>query len=1077
MRKRTWVLVACLAACAPPPFDDTRQPADTGSFGTIAATLVCKRLAYLADRANGDGTFDVSGEAYRAFCRGGGGAPANAFPEVVAFGADRARLIAALDTSFPPPLLTPLQGLLTTGGFLALYDDDTIVGATQSLADLMGEMSADAEFRAAMARLDARRGQRPPIPALGALRVVARYPALDAFLVALPPAIAPGGAAHDGFQNLLVAASRELADTGMVADRADPERTLNLAVGLLLTESPGFSSTRPRWLARRDARGLPIVDTIAPPYVDKDGDGLADVDATGQRFVDAAGAPIAAPTPFAVPGVADATPRDARGRAAVYRYVDVDRTLLGALARDTFELLSPSRGTGLDLLRGSAALLGPRQTATRSYTRGGPLSYLGFDASRASLLDMVYAHLDMLAEPGIDDTLGVLRALVADHEPEAARLLEAILATNDLAKEFPGAALAPGSPLYDDLIPVVNEILAVPGLTEDVLRALEAPETRDLADRFAKLMTYRDRIDFDPDSQAVIGSFATPVDRSQSDSGFNRSLFQRILHLIHDSDGHAICNKDGAIIRLFGIPLSFPYNACDLMQIDDLAVFYLQSIAYAKDAQGRVLHDSDGRPMSKALLPLNLPGWMQPLATDGLLELSSGIDGFRWHPTPQALNRVLFLDPAPSFIESVLDPAVCADGDRYIDQHPSSLAALELEDTYTAIRPIVQAFADHDAEHLFVNVLSVLHSHWPSRQSVQHQNTNPGGHGYAWRSNVASYEPLIVRVVADGKLWPALTESAPVVDAIVVNGKQAPAVMASHVRWLFGPRPGLAKRGGATTTTTEDGRPVTTLSPWHLLADAYKGKRAALDAAGDEGKLWDRAGGEVLDLLARADDSGGVWRFRNPRFRGMALLLVDFLRGRVAAHRPTLDDWLHREMPGRIQEILTGPVYAGAADFVLSLSAVPAAREALENLGQHLLSGGEPTDVTLTVAADLLQWFADDPDLVPLVHLAGKALDPAGGLVDAHLAFLTRARAVDTGGVVAAVLANLFAEPEPGRTADATIVDTICDVNRRHPAADLGQALSADDYGSVFDTVGTFLTDEKRGLRRFVDIVENRRLP
>ncbi|HKA90772.1 MAG TPA: hypothetical protein VKE22_24085 [Haliangiales bacterium] len=1076
MRRAPWGLLACLAACAPPAFDDTREPADTGSFGTIAYTLICKRLAYLADRADGSGTYDVTGATYRAFCRVGGAAPPNAYPEVVALGAGRARLIGALDTAFPASFLGPLQGLLTANGFLALYDDGTIVGASQTLADLMKAMAGDAEFRAAMAQLDARRGMRPPIPALGALRVVARYPDLDAFLLAVPPAIAPGGAAHDEFQHLVVAASRELADTGTVARRADPERTLNLAIQLLLTESPSFPSARPRWLARRDARGLPVVATIAPPYVDKDGDGLADVNATGS-FVDAAGAPIASPTPFPVAGAADAAPRDAFGRAALYRYVDVDRTLLGAVARDAFDLLSPSRGTGLDLLRASAVLLGARRTTTRAYAHAAPLTYRGFDASGAALLDMIYAYLDLLADPGIDDTLGLLRALVADHEHEASRLLEAILATNDLGKQFPGAALEPGSPLYDDLVPVANQILAVPGLAEDVLRALEAPETRDLAARFGELMTYKDRIDFDPSTQATIGSFRTPVDRTATDSGFNRSLFQRILHLIHDSDGHAICNKDGAIIRLFGIPLSLPYNACDLMRIDDLAVFYVQSIAYAKDAQGRVLYDSDGRPLPKALLPLNLPSWMRPLTTDGLLEFSSGIDGFRWHPTPQALNRVLFLDPSPSFIASVLDPPTCADGDRYIDQHPGSLAALELKDTYAPIRPLVQAFADHDAEHLFVAVLSVLHKHWPSRRSLQHQHTNPVGYGYAWQSNVASYEPLIARMIADAKLWPAITESAATVDAIVVNGKNAPAVLASHGRWVFGPRPGLAKRGGATTTTTEDGRPVATLSPWHLLADAYKAKRAALAAAGDEGKLWDRAGGEVLDLLARGDATGGGWRFRNPRFRGMTLLLIDFLRGRVAAHRGTLDDWLHREMPARVEEVMTGPVYAGAADFVLSLSSAPSARAALESLGQHLLSGGEPTDVTLTVAGDLLQWFADDPDLVPLVHMAGKALDPAGGLVDAHLTFLAKARAVDTRTVVATVLSNLFDQPGPGLTADAAIVDAICDVNRTSPVADRGKPLGADDYGRVFDVVGTFLSDEKRGLRRFVDIVEDRHLP
>src|SRR5262249_7427659 len=142
------------------------------------------------------------------------------------------------------------------------------------------------------------------------------------------------------------------------------------------------------------------------------------------------------------------------------------------------------------------------------------------------------------------------------------------------------------------------------------------------------------------------------------------------------------------------------------------------------------------------------------------------------------------------------------------------------------------------------------------------------------------------------------------------------------------------------------------------------------------------------------------------------------------------------------EEVLTGPVYAGAADFVVAVTAVPEARAALESLGQYLVGGGEPGDVTLTVAADLLQWFADDPDLVPVVHAAGKAIDPAGGLVDAHLAFLARARSADTAKVVATVLANLYAEPAPGRPADTSIVDTICDVNRARPALDRGAPLT-----------------------------------
>jgi hypothetical protein len=259
--------------------------------------------------------------------------------------------------------------------------------------------------------------------------------------------------------------------------------------------------------------------------------------------------------------------------------------------------------------------------------------------------------------------------------------------------------------------------------------------------------------------------------------------------MLNDSAGHRFCNRDGAIITFFGFPTTFPYDECELLYIDDLAVFFVQSIAYAKDAQGRVLHDEHGRPLPKALLPIDLPGYLEPFVDDDLMEGQAGIDGFRFHPTPQALARTLFLSPPPDFIADVMDPAVCKDGDRYQSQHSGSLAALELNGTYDQIRPLVQAFADHDAERLFVDVLVVLHSHWPSRNSLQHQGTNPGGHGYAKRSDIHAWEPLVARVLEEDALWSALTSGAATLNAIQLpSGRMAPEVLAAKARHVFGPQ-------------------------------------------------------------------------------------------------------------------------------------------------------------------------------------------------------------------------------------------------------------------------------------------------
>src|SRR5215468_6176932 len=91
------------------PIDTTRVPVDTGSFGTTVYTLACKRLAYGADRADGDPTVDVAGDAYRDYCRKGTGLPAKPYPSVQALGDRRPDLIAAVDVSFPKSFLDPLQ--------------------------------------------------------------------------------------------------------------------------------------------------------------------------------------------------------------------------------------------------------------------------------------------------------------------------------------------------------------------------------------------------------------------------------------------------------------------------------------------------------------------------------------------------------------------------------------------------------------------------------------------------------------------------------------------------------------------------------------------------------------------------------------------------------------------------------------------------------------------------------------------------------------------------------------------------------------------------------------------------------
>ncbi|RMH43087.1 MAG: hypothetical protein D6689_06180 [Deltaproteobacteria bacterium] len=1075
---------------------------DTGTFGETVATLVCKRIAYLEDlaayEAGRTDRVDVAGDRYRDECRLGLPFPVDAPDRLHALHAVRDDLVAAIDATFPESFLPDLQTLLTSDAFLALYDDGTVDAGVDALIGTLDLLAADGGFTAALERFNHRLGYLPAPPALGAARALVRYPGLHDLLLHVTTAITPGGSASDAFDATLAAASAVLRNAEPAAVPSDPDRTGALAVDLLLTESPLLGVGRPLPLVRRDRRGLALVapegGELPEPFVDMDADGLADADALG-RFVDADGQPIAAPTPFALPdGAGVPWPhRDALGRALtaddaapLYQFVDLDRTLLAALARDSLQLLDPDRGTALDLVRGMAPLIGPRTATSRTYAGGDRIDYTGFDSSESPLLDVLYGYATLLTDPNVYDVLELARQLFRDHEAETARLVEALIRTARLADGYPDAELEPGSPLYDDLMPVIAQIVQTPGLTEDLLRALEAPEVAELGLRFAEQMTYKDRFDLDSETQQVVGSFATPVDRDAPDSGFNRSLFQRILHLIHDANGARLCNKQGAVIRdpILGIPIA-TYDECELLRIDDLAVFYVQSIAYAKDAAGNVIYDNiDGvpTPRPKARFPFTFNNALiSAIVNDDLLESESGIEGFRFHPTPQALNRALFLDPMPAFLADAMDPARCNEGDRFIDAHAGSLLVWELNDFYDQVRPIAQAFADHDAEHLFVELLSVLHEHYPSRASTDHQQADPNGKGYAFASDIVSYEPLLIDLLERRDLLDALVYGAPVVNGMTVNGRPSVDVLADAARFLVVPRAGLTDRYGQTATETEDGRPVAELSPWYLLADAHKRKRAALAEAGSAAAAWREAISELVDVLLRGDAVVGVgWRFRNPRLRGVTVALIDYVEARLRAHDAAgdRDDWLLRDLPQRVDDLVTGPLLAAGADLIAALDADPAARRDLEAALAYLVDEVGDEDVfwtSVAAAADILQLALDDRDIVPIARALGEVLRPERHLITPQLVFARDARAGDETRALAGMLENLFVEHRPGHTAVGDILDAITEVNRARPWEDLGEPYRADDYRAALSAVAEFLGEERRGLHKFIEIIRSRR--
>src|SRR5216684_1059822 len=266
-----------------------------------------------------------------------------------------------------------------------LYIDGTLPNSTQSMGRVFSSWETDGDLKSALARLEARKGYRPADVSLGAIQPLVAYPGLrdlsnsslrlvspDSIPYDLdPPRDSRGGrlpvpgTAYPELTKLIEIAHQELrtatADppvSPLVADRDPalerdvlnrPRSTAEVLQQLLLVEDPLLGGGAPRYIVRRDHRGVASVSLVGgavpPPFVDQDGDRLADIDDLG-RFITSNGA--AAPSPFPSVSEQTTTSRDSFGRATsaggrlVYDYVETNHTFVAALLEDLKPLVNPN---------------------------------------------------------------------------------------------------------------------------------------------------------------------------------------------------------------------------------------------------------------------------------------------------------------------------------------------------------------------------------------------------------------------------------------------------------------------------------------------------------------------------------------------------------------------------------------------------------------------------------------------------------------------------------------------------------------------------------------------------------------
>lgn len=640
-----------------------------------------------------------------------------------------------------------------------------------------------------------------------------------------------------------------------------PRSTLEIARTLLLAEDDkfGLSTTIPRYIVRRDPRAfasvpvdasgkmpLPFVDTTGP---DGKPDGLPDLDALGQFITVGSGAP----TPFFVVDGVDGK-RDAFGRAlkldastgTLYGYVDTSRTFAASLVKNLRPLVDPhldgtgkstSLSTVMKLLTGAPVALGKRDatpTSEKSYppdpslvdswkaarkdpppanlgTQPVTLKYRGFDASTSPMVDLVYALGQIMARPEMDDTLVLFKKIVSERPDIMARLVGLGLEMKAIADKHPEAKLPDNSMLWDELLDTIVQMAQTPGILEDLVRAFANDKTLKLDKVFAAYTLNKDELTYDrndlngPPWNLTTGGKAglvTPVDRTQPDTGKNRSALQRFMQLLHDANGLAACTKDNAVAHIelewpagsgIKIKVNYPTDTfvsgaicafvgesapkklplCGVLRFENVAALLLDV------ALGRAKFDVRDKCLGKLM---NSPLTAIVGGTDAFLENASGIKGFNTHPTVAGVSRMVFFDAAHdglpgdtvnaktnTFLTGVLDPVpsmVCpaapftdpSDGkvlnlrkcgsfaDTIRGRDDNALFPLELMDFVSSVGPLAAAFADHGKPLYFVQLFDTLHLHWGSpKQTKEECDPSLPKTDARWCSQdgAVSYEPLL----------------------------------------------------------------------------------------------------------------------------------------------------------------------------------------------------------------------------------------------------------------------------------------------------------------------------------------------
>ena len=329
----------------------------------------------------------------------------------------------------------------------------------------------------------------------------------------------------------------------------------------------------------------------------------------------------------------------------------------------------------------------------------------------------------------------------------------------------------------------------------------------------------------------------------------------------------------------------------------------------------------------------------------------------------------------------------------------------------------------------------------------------------------------------------------------------------------------LRDRLGNPKTKRNDGVEVAQTTPAYLLTNALASFDDAYDAyeiahPDDAGRRpqFRRARSQLADQFLATTGTGEGARFSSRGVIKILPILVDLVRSQTWANCPkTFGDgtlrctWAREELPKKLEDTLTGPLFASMVDLVDGVRRDDQARFELGRAIVYLLDAASQNDALPSLLAssnDLVQLLRDDRNLLPFFKVVGAALSPSGlgaeatdgvapkSMIDATLAMLGKvagryenvtegndveeicSREIDPNQVLTVLLGTAVtpADSLGGKAPIEILLDVIADVNRVAPE-EAKESYDEADYAAIAASTVEFLTNEERGMEQFYEIV------